>query len=391
MQEANQVQPLIEAGVLDILCEHAHSMDVRLRLNAIWGLKHLVNNSPNSLKMKCLEELGSGWLKQIISSDCEPPAPLSNVKRERETSSGVPIGMSTPNAAGEQVSLLNAVEDRQTASEADDDDDEMEEVTMIDSIGALSKSSPNGSSASTPNSKAISAAKPRYSTSPNPYTHASLSQVANSEIAVQEQALSLIQNLICGDNAGEMLDHLFSEFGTEDIFEILIARITPRSTSHPYPTHRNRNSASSRHSSSSKHLASALQAPYVSSPLRPIDPTTAPSREIILAVLYILVHIAACSPRHRQTLMAQSSLLPLVIPFFSHQDKEIRRQSVWLVINLTFCDDDREKPQCRTRALEMRRLGFLAKLEELSRDSDLDVKERTKTAVENMSALLRGI
>ena len=369
-------------------------MDVRLRLNAIWGLKHLVNNSPNSLKMKCLEDLGPGWLKQIISSDCEPPVPLTSLKRERETSSGAPIGMSTPNAAGEQVNLLNVVDDQQTTSEGDDDDvddDDVEEVAMIDSIGALSKLSPHGSSSSTPNSKAISTAKPRHATSPNPYTHSSLSQVANGEIAVQEQALSLIQNLICGDNAGEMLDHLFSEFGTEDTFEILIARISPRSTLHPFSAHRNRNSASSRHSSSSsKRPASAHQAPYVSSPLRPIDPMTAPSREIILAVLYILVHIAACSPRHRQTLMAQTSLLPLLIPFFSHQDKEIRRQCVWLVINLTFCDDEREKPHCRTRAIEMRRLGVMAKLEELSRDSDLDVKERTRTAMENMSVLLRG-
>ena len=115
-------------------------MNVRLRLNAIWGLKHLVNRSPNSLKMKCLEDLGPGWLKQIISSDCEPPAPSVILKRERDNSSGVPIGMSTPNAAGEQVNLLNVIDDRQNGSEEDDDDaddEDMEEVTMIDSIGAL--------------------------------------------------------------------------------------------------------------------------------------------------------------------------------------------------------------------------------------------------------------
>ena len=368
-------------------------MDIRLRLNAIWGLKHLVNNSPNKLKMKCLEDLGPGWLKQIISSDCEPPAPLTNAKQERETSSGIPIGMSTPNAAGEQVNLLNAVDDLQTGSEGDDDDDDdMEEVTMIDSNGAPPKSSPYDLSASTPNHGAIFAAETFSASTPNPHlSYSVLAQVVGGEIQVQEQALSLIQNLICGDNAAEMLDHLFNEFGTDDILEILIARISPRSTPYPFSGHRNRNRATSRHSSSSNHSASAHQAPYVSSPLRPIDPTTVPSREIIRAVLYIFVHIAACSPRHRQTLMSQTSLLPLIVPFFSHQDKEIRRQCVWLVINLTFCDDDREIPVCRARALEMGKLGIMAKLEDLSRDPDLDVKERTKTALENISKLFRGV
>ena len=370
-------------------------MDVRLRLNAIWGLKHLVNRSPNPLKMKCLEDLGPGWLKQIISRDCEPPAPSTNLKRERETPSGVPIGMSTPNAAGEQVNLLNAVDERRHVFQGEDDDtddEDMDEVTMIDSIGALSKISPHDSSSSTPNSNPITSVKACHSSSPNPYIQSSFSQIANGEIAVQEQALQLVQNLICGDNAGEMLDHLFSELGMEDIFDILVARLSPRSHLHSSIASRTRRNASSSHSSSSsKRPASAHQTPYISSPLRPIDPSTAPSPEIIKAVLYIVVHMAACSPRHRQTLMAQTSLFPLIIPLFTHPDKEIRRQCAWLVINLTWADDQQEKQHCRNRALEMRNLGVMAKLEELGRDPDLDVKERTKTAAEQMGQLLRGI
>jgi hypothetical protein len=71
-------QPISEAGVLKILCEHAHSMNAKLRLNALWALKHFVHGVSNEMKRLCLEELGQGWLVQLICDDTEDEALLSS-------------------------------------------------------------------------------------------------------------------------------------------------------------------------------------------------------------------------------------------------------------------------------------------------------------------------
>ena len=75
------VQTIAAAGVLKILCEHAHSGNVKLRLNALWALKHLVQSAGNDVKKTCLEELGQGWLVQLICDDTEDEALSSSKSR----------------------------------------------------------------------------------------------------------------------------------------------------------------------------------------------------------------------------------------------------------------------------------------------------------------------
>src|SRR5256885_12905982 len=64
----------MDAGVLKLICEHAHSSNPKLRLNAVWALKHLVFSAENKVKVSCLEELGPGWLVQLICDDTEDTA-----------------------------------------------------------------------------------------------------------------------------------------------------------------------------------------------------------------------------------------------------------------------------------------------------------------------------
>ncbi|MCJ1314464.1 hypothetical protein MMC25_008146 [Agyrium rufum] len=340
-------EPLIAAGVLDILCEHAHSSDVRLRLNAVWGLKHLVNTAPNQTKIKCLEELGAGWLKQIISDVPGGFATPNRNGQARDVSVGGQTGMSTSNAAGQQVNLLNAMDDRT--------------ICLFDSRfarvdGQAWNDTANSSTSSTRRFTMHAASERDFKTS---------IALAN-EVAVQEQALNLIQNLICGENAAEMIDFLFQEFGQDVLFEILVSRLRPPTPHISLPS--NAQSKSYTHSTTGQY----------------------PPPEIVKAAVYIVVHIANGSPRHRQLLMSQYELLQLMVPLFSHPDKEVRATCVWLVINLTWWDDHHEKQHCRTRAHEMRKLGILEKLQGLVTDPDLDVKERTKTAMEQVTGLLRG-
>lgn len=358
---------MIEAGILKIVCEHAHSMNAKLRLNSIWALKHLVHAASNSLKMSCLEELGPGWLKQIICTDTEyPHISFGHKCNDREANGGTPIAMGTPNAAGEQVDLLNAVEEVSTGSsqEEDEDDEDEDEVNMIDSIGALSSVDPERKKRNPP-----TVFDGKRSGNSDRSRHSDLSQVDSEaatqarmdEMLVQEQGLNFIRNLICGPESSEMVDYLFRELGQDKLFDILAAKLRPR----VFEPFRDRRSVGS----SVKYIP--------------------PQQEIVASVCYILVHLAASQPRHRQLLISQSELLKLVVPLFNHPLMEIRQCCAWIIINLTHMDDSGDKLHCKARAYELRKLGVYEKLVELESDPETDLRERAKQAIHQMQELLR--
>lgn len=356
---------MIEAGITKIVCEHAHSMNAKLRLNSIWALKHLVHAASNSLKMSCLEELGPGWLKQIICSDTEhPPYSTGYRSSDREANGGTPIAMGTPNAAGEQVDLLNAVDEESSGSSQEDEEEE-DEVNMIDSIGALSKVDPDQKKRNSPG-----AFDGKRSSNPDRLNQLGMSrsdfeaatQARMDDILVQEQGLDFIRNLICGPDSSEMIDYLFREFGQDKLFDILAAKLRPRVLD---ALHRDRRSI-------------GINVKYIP-----------PQQEIVASVCYILVNLAASQPRHRQLLISQSELLKLVVPLFNHPLMEIRQCCAWIIINLTHMDDSTDKLHCKSRAYELRKLGVYEKLEELESDPETDLRERAKQAIHQMQELFR--
>ena len=324
---------IIDAGILKVLCSHAHSMNAKLLHNSLWALKHLVLNSPKSLKISCLDELGPGWLKQIICSGTED-------LRDSQP----PSSMHTPNAAGMQVDLLNAVDSSGTGLPSADEDSEGD-VRMSDT-------EPSGSSRPTPTSRLSGSL--------------SLSSSAD-DLAIQTQGLEFIRNLICGPEAREMIDYLFDELGQDKFFDLLAMKLRTRV-----------------HNAYTRHSAGA----GMSKAFPPARSNQA-SIEIITSVTYILVHIAAGSPRHRQQLIAQTELLKLIVPLFVHQSRDVRVCCAWLVINLTWVDDQGDQVNCRTRARELAKLGVMERLKALEGDVELDVRERGRTAVHQMGMLLR--
>ena len=326
-------------------------MNTKLLFNSIWALKHLVLNSPNSLRMNCLDELGPGWLKQIICNGTED----LQIAREREFAGNVSIGMGTPNAAGMQVDLLNAVDSEYNGSSQTEDDEG--DVRMSDSE---------------PESR-----QPRPKRTPNPPSSRAGSLLAfrptADDLAIQREGLEIIRNLACGQGACEMIDFLFREFGQDKLFEILRSKLCFRVPSG---------------GSSSTHPGRRNTDPKTYSLRGGLRQVQAIS-EVSTSVLYILIHIAAGSQRHRQILIAQTELLKDVIPFFSHEKRELRVCCAWLCINLMWKDEDSDEPGCRARARELAKLGFLERLKSLENDAELDVRERTKTAIHNFSSLLR--
>lgn len=350
-------------------------MNASLRLNSVWALKHLVLTAPNSLKMTCLEELGPGWLQQIMSNDSEDTVIISGSRVDKDAGLGTPIAMGTPNAAGEQVDLLNAVEESRASSQAfddeeeeDDDDDEDdgdEDLKMADSIGPLSRPGPDAKQnllVSHPtNARSAKLEATRLANTndgePSPTSHS-----RTDDLAIQKEGLDFVRNLICGPGASEMIDYMFRELGQDKIFDMLAGKLRPKV---PSAVNRDRRS----NEIGVKHLQ--------------------PQPEIITSVCYIIVHIAAGSPKHRQLLISQGELLKLLVPLFTHTHREVRGCCAWLVINLTCVDDQSDQLNCRNRAHELTQLGVHEQLQKLESDPELDVRERTKTAIHQMSQLMR--
>ena len=318
-------EPISEAGVLKILCEHARSMNAKLRLNAVWSLKHFVHGVSNDMKRQCLEEIGPGWLVQLICDDTEDEALLNS--RGRVDRDGP-----RSNEMDEDVVM-----------------DQFEE--QVDEAFGRINSRPSSRSKSIQQAEARLAALRDAETNP-------ARRARKDDIAVQEQGLDFIRNLIGGAGQGgtaettEMIDFLFSALGQDRVFEILASKLKPKMIN-PY----NRGSPNSE---------------------RKILP---PQAEIIIAVGYILVHMAASVPRHRQIVIAQTDLLKLLVPQFNHPNIEVRLALCWLVSNLTWMDDQNDGQACAQRANELKKLGFLSKIEMLEQDPELNVRERAKSAI----------
>ncbi|SPO03393.1 related to armadillo repeat protein [Cephalotrichum gorgonifer] len=328
--------PLIQNHVMKILCEHTRSSNASLRLNALWALKHLVLGVGTSMKKSTLEELEPGLLVRLILDDTEDNALVSS--RAGVESSG----FDTDDTMDEDVDMQP----------------EEEQKGFVFGTGTGGEETfGRGRSRQAEDRLA------RYREAEvNPVRKA-----RHDDLAIQEQGLNFIRNLITGTRTevhaadGEtettqMIDYLFSEVGQDRLFSILESKLRHK-VIRPF----------SRRSSS--HEAR----------------TVYPQPKIVEAVVYILVHMAASAPRHRQLVITQTNILKQLGTYFGNKDKDVRVALCHLVANLTWQDDVTDASGCRQRAQELKRLGFLNKLEGLrEEDKELDVRERAKAALWQM-------
>ena len=332
-------QSFLDMGVLKILCDQAHSPNAELKLNSVWALKHLVYSAENEVKTTALAQLGSGWLVELIGRDDD-------------------IGLNTGEEGyyDDDEGMVDEGEDTGFEGLVYQDHpshaDESEDSAMNDSIGQLSRPKQGSQSASSSfveheiSSRAIRRARQQL-------------------LDVQEQGLDFLRNLICGNDSPEILDILFTGVGQDRVYDILARKLRSRPVLSRHLSRR-----SSRRPTTASSTESTPQMTF-----------RTPSPEILVSVIYILVHIAANHPRHRETLIQQTELLKSLLPYFEHDHKEVRVGLVWLVINLTWKDDGADEVSCKARAMEVKKLGFMQKLEGLLHDKVLDVEERAKTGL----------
>ncbi|GAM82614.1 hypothetical protein ANO11243_005960 [Dothideomycetidae sp. 11243] len=351
-------QDLMEAGALKTLCDHARRSSPALRVASLWALKHLVLHAPREVKIETLDELGPGWLVQAISGDARA-----------DTASVTPMGMSTPNAAGEQVNILNAPDtpdmDLDTPDDVLPDDESDNGEVQYDQTGTPFQSSSIRSTLK-PNLLALSTLRVLRERENNPAL-----QTRQDDIDIQEQALDLVRNLMNGDDATAMIDHLNAAISLQRLFELLLSKLEAAPPS------------LSRSASSNGQRSSAA-------PLGRVEPASTTPDTLVHSAAHILTHISAASSRHKQLLIAQKPLLRAWLPHFSHPDPQIRVICVWTVINLTWVEDQSDREDARRRAMELRVVGVEDKIKQLQGDPDLDVRERCKVAVRQLDELLSG-
>ncbi|KAK3988145.1 armadillo-type protein [Cladorrhinum sp. PSN332] len=330
------VGDLVGAGIVKILCEHAHSHAPGLRLNALWGLKHLVLDANISLRKQMLEELEPGWLVQLISDDASEEEAIHNARQRR-------------------------------APDVDDDEDmdaetSYEEESRPWTWQVLSRGYPTpGLSTVLANSPRIQRANARLlavrEAELNPARKA-----RNDNIDIQEKGLGFVRNLtmlLKKEEQVEIVDYLFSVIGQDRLFGILADKLKVRVVG-----------AYGRRYSKGRDTVVLY-----------------PQPRIVENLTYILVHIAASVPRHRQLVIAQSELLKLLGGHFNNKDVGVRRALCHLFDNLSCLECEEDRQPCQLRTLELEKLGVLAKLEGLLQgDTDLDVRERAKAVVAQMKA-----
>lgn len=313
---------------MPLLCEKTQSQNPALRLNALWSLKHWVLGVGVEAKKRCVEELHPGWLVQLICDDQEDDALYARIAK----------------SDNEDVEMGQAGEDSRRSVPA-----------FLHNSSTIVSS---GDQARTPRLRqAGQKVAALRETELNPTR-----KVRDDDLAVQEQGLNFVRNLIgpmasATDSAREhadMIDHLFAVLGQDRFFEIMHSKLQLKYL-HPFGRR------------SSNHQDSRVLYPQA---------------RIVAAVVYILVHMAASVPQHRQILVSQTKLLTDLGKQFQNKDKDVRVALCHLITNLTWRDDPDDEDNSRLRAGELRKLGLLNKLHTLERDDDeLDVRERAKAAI----------
>lgn len=196
-----------------------------------------------------------------------------------------------------------------------------------------------------------------------------------ADLAIQEQGIDFIRNLISIPDQpaqSDMVDYVFSELGQDRLFEILASKLRVK-VLHPFA--RREASSSGTPAGGAGSSASGGRG-SVNIESRVLYPQS----KIIVAVIYLLTHIAA-GIRHRQLVVSQPELLKLLAGHFSSKDVDVRRSLCHLLKNMAWCEghDDREGRHQRVRALKD--LGLFQKLESLEKDVELDIRERAKEAI----------
>jgi armadillo repeat-containing protein 8 len=186
----------------------------------------------------------------------------------------------------------------------------------------------------------------------------------DEDVGVQEQALSVIRNVMTGEV--KSIGLLFDNIGSARLMKLIVEKLD----------------------SNYSELVAAVSVLL--------------DNALILKAAYICVHIGSGTEIHRNALMSDPQVLRAILHHMDSPSDNVRIGCVWTIINLivteeTFdarCTSPRfhqmltSLAECRKRAMALRDLGVFDKLVRMKEnDSSLDVKERAKSALAHLEGL----
>ncbi|KAI5291221.1 hypothetical protein KEM54_005815 [Ascosphaera aggregata] len=319
---------VMEQKALGMLCAQARSSNIKLQIESLWALKHIVLEQPDRFRILVLNELG---IEAILSA-------MSYESRE----------LVTHRDTGESVSECANV-----LSFCD-----LQDLCSAEAPEATAESeNPCGISLAT--IKAINPVLERMSRNEKLQLEADLEyikQLRKDKSELIEQSIDLIRNLTCGgDDCPIVLDHIIAQCG----FQRLCSLITQRLDDYT--------------------LRSDVYG----------DQVIPAPEQIVLTISYALINISACSPVHANMLVSHPRLMELIVKMLRHRMRRVRCNASWTLYNLVSSGKAVDVEGCRRRAQQVSQMGAEDILQKLQRqDKDVDVRERARQVIKGLREML---
>ncbi|KAG0166739.1 hypothetical protein DFQ28_008636 [Apophysomyces sp. BC1034] len=169
-------------------------------------------------------------------------------------------------------------------------------------------------------------------------------------LAVQEQALEMLRNLVCGQE--EVIEEVLEGFGKDKLLDILECKLKFS------------------HEDGQRLLDEA------------IDPAV-----ILEPALYIVVNMSSSGERPKAELMSRPEIVNSVIQHLSSTYAPIRVAACWCIINWTWANSENDEEALANRIRHLRGIGVEDKLHLMEKDSSRDVRDRVRTALDQFAAV----
>ncbi|KAL1892722.1 hypothetical protein Cpir12675_004421 [Ceratocystis pirilliformis] len=343
--------PLIENHqVIPTLAKLTHSPNPDLRLNAIWALHHLVDYAPMAAKRQAFSLIEPEWLVRMISDDAQDNA-LAEAQKASTSDVDNDINM---HAEGH--------------SDVESTTEFMQPGPAPAELGGLS----NSSIPFLNQHKALLRVVGELELNP-------LRKARREDLAIQEHSLGFIRNLIGASTTesnfsnsreiGEIVDMIVAGIGQERLFQLLKAKLKSRCL-RPFarrqPTDGN---------ASPEGKSRILY----------------PQPNIVVAVIYILAHIAGSTPLYRNAILEQDDILKMILPYITSPEPKVRQAICQLIINLT-CSELHAMghSSLEDRCHILHDLGFSTKLLDLQATESVEpIKELLKLACRQLQMVAR--
>lgn len=339
-------QELLDADVLDILCSRARGTDLQMQISTMWALKHAMLGASENLRTKIMDGVGIDTVMHLMENG--PDVPLS-----------VEASIDGPLSPGHRIASPSDMDRVTSKSDPSTKGDIASDATMQDERVDLYKT-------------VYKASELRTTLERETKLKAFLDDIKLREIEaahnpardvflVQIQAFNLLQNLCLPSETGSMMRYLDSKVGAQRLLSVI------RKTFQQANATCNGNGSRK------------------AGDVYPAAQTT--SSKLIVAAMGLLQAIAASSDQYKTLIVEQKDLLEAFMRLISHQDPTVRQVSVWVVTNLTL-SDVQDATNAKHRAFELRVIGIEGKIRELADDENVDIRERTKSAIDQIDKLL---